>query len=306
MWKHTLTILAVIALSGCVAPTEQDESLDDKEDMGSTEEATISTACVTANMTEAAKKARTAINDIRTKAGMPAIKCDKKAQQATRNHAKYLSVYGAPGGDPHKEDPQNEPEFTGVTFGARMKAAGFAGQPQTEDISGDVSGDTTMWGLMDTVYHRAPFVSFWTRSYGFATKDTWAVIDFGNDDTQPSPDAWSVWPVANATGVNTTFNCDSEGPNPCPVGHEHDKVGYPISLSAGSVLSNVTVVITTKDGDNKDVVVPHFPKLMYAWDTQVYVLPRKPLANNTKYTVTMKGTQNKKSFTHTWSFKTKS
>ncbi len=297
MLKHTLSLLAVIALSGCVAPGEPDESSDDDEDVGSAEEAVSGAACST--MTTDAQKALAAINDVRTKMGMPAINCNDKIQKAAINHAKYQGLNNTM---THQE-VQGKPGFTGVNFWDRMTAAGFQGSAAYEVISGNATGSGTVSSLMDTVLHRVPFASFWSGSYGFGNYVSggtakYGTIDFANISGSPSAGARAIWPIANATGVKTSFNCTSESPNPCDAGYT--VVGYPISLSAGSGLTNVVTKLV-KTGSATGL--GHMKKIV-ANNTQVYLIPKAQLAASTSYTVTVSGTQNGSNFTKTWSFKT--
>lgn len=296
MLKHTFSLLAVIALSGCVAPMDQDDSSDD-EDVGSAEEAVTGASC--SSMTTDAKDALTAINSVRTKMGMPAINCNNQIQTAAINHAKYQGLNNTM---THQE-VQGKSGFTGVNFWERMTAAGFNGSAAYEVISGAGTGAGTVNGLMDTVLHRVPFASYWSGSYGFGNYVSggaakYGTIDFANISGSPSASARAIWPVASATGVKTSFNCTSESPNPCDAGYT--VVGYPISLSAGSGLTNViTKLVKTGTATG----LGHMKKIV-ANNTQVYLIPKSPLAASTSYTVTVSGTQNGANFSKTWSFKT--
>jgi hypothetical protein len=158
---------------------------------------------------------------------------------------------------------------------------------------------------MNSVYHRTRFVSYWTNSFGFGSKNSkFTTIDFAYGSSAPSPTSRAVWPTAGATGVPTTFDCTTEGPNPCDPGFT--LVGSPISLTGASDLT-ITSTKLVKAGTT--TALPHMVRDT-SYDSripleQVYMIPKSPLKSATKYTATVKGSLNNVSFTNTWSFTTK-
>lgn len=322
MSKRILSLLAILTLSGCATPIDDSAPFDeegeeepenggsaeddgsapfdeeDEENVGSARDAVTGTSC--SSMNAQATKVLAAINDIRTKMDMPAINCSDTVQKAARAHAKYQGLNGLPG---HTEVP-GKPGFTGVHFWERLDAAGYNGLVLTEVICGSCSGEEAVNVFMNTVYHRDPFVSFDTKSFGFGGYSLqYATIDFGAGGSAPSKTKRVVWPTAGATGIPTTFDCTTESPNPCDAGLT--KVGYPISLTGGSdltVTSTKLVKAGTATGlahmvlkNSNDVKIPK---------SQVYMIPKAPLKPATQYTATVKGSLNNTSFTKTWSFTT--
>ncbi len=325
MSKRILSLLAILTLSGCATPIDDSAPVDEEgeeevevgsaedddsapvdeegeENVGSAQDAVTGTSC--SSMNTEAMKVLAAINDIRTKMGMPALNCSDTIQKAAIAHAKYQGINDLPG---HQEIP-GKPGFTGAHFSQRMDAAGYNGIPMTEVICAGCGGIQAVDAFMNSVYHRTPFVSFYAKSYGFGRYvigglSQYATIDFGAGGSAPSATKRVVWPSANATGVPTTFDCTTESPNPCDAGLT--EVGSPISLTGGSnltVTSTKLVKAGTATGlalmvrkNSNDSKIP---------PSQVYMIPKSPLKPATTYTATVKGSLNNTSFTKTWSFTT--
>jgi uncharacterized protein YkwD len=303
-----LTLTAVFAYSGCASVDSNEEDplagdiAEDDEDVGSAEQAATAAACT--NETQDAKDARVAMNNARTLMGMPAIDCLNSIRDAAVNHANYQGLNSVLS---HTE-VEGKPGFTGVNGIDRMKAAGFVGNGAGESISTGGKGGNSVGILMNQVSHRVPFASYTSGTYGFGNTfingvARYATFDFGLRDS-PNKDARAVWPAVNATGVKTSFTCGAENPNPCGTDANGVKVtgtvGYPLSLSAGAVLKDVTTkLVKTSNG----TVLAHWKRMEDA-NMQVYLIPKAQLAALTKYTVTVTGTQNGAPFTKTWSFTT--
>ncbi len=227
---------------------------------------------------------------LRGKAKMGAVDCIDAIQKASANHANYMQLNG---GLSHDE-VAGKPGFTGAKFWDRMKAAGFAGPGSAMfevihsigDGHGSILGEA---GWVNTLYHRIPFVSFGAKGFGFGNNTgKWATVDFSSGGAAPSPTAIATWPVDGDKDIWTTFRCASEIPNPLP-GQTY--AGYPISLTGGSKLTiaehtisqgaaPIEHVFLTRTSDSTGLIP----------DTQVYLIPKAPLAKSTRYDVKVKGT----------------
>jgi hypothetical protein len=303
MSKLVLSLLAVITLSGCVAPADEVELFDDEEEEAdSVQQAVTGTKCST--MSTDATAALAAIDSVRTKMGMAAINCDNKIQHAAINHAKYQGLNNVM---THQEVAGKQ-GFTGVNFWDRMKYTGFAGSAMNEVISGGGGGTAVVNQFMNSVYHRVPFVSFQAKSYGFGNyisgaTNKYGTIDFASGGSAPSPTTTVVWPSVNATGVPKSFSCNTESPNPCNAGQT--VVGSPISLTGGSDLTITSTKIVKK---GTATGLAHLVRTNsfsgYIPKTQVYLIPNAPFAAATSYTATVTGSLNGSAFTKTWSFTT--
>lgn len=241
---------------------------------------------------------------LRGKAKMGAIDCIDTIQKAANNHANYMQLNG---GLSHDEIA-GRPGFTGAKFWDRMKYAGFAGPGSAMfevihsigDGHGSILGEA---GWVNTLYHRIPFVSFGAKGYGFGNNTgKWATVNFSNGGAAPSPTTVSTWPVDGDKDIWTTFRCASEIPNPLP-GQTY--AGYPVSLTGASKLTvtehvisqgaaTVEHVFLTRTTDSTGLIP----------DTQVYLIPKAPLAKSTTYTVKVKGTVGTTPFDMTFAFAT--
>jgi uncharacterized protein YkwD len=227
---------------------------------------------------------------LRGKAKMGAVDCIDTIQKACSNHANYMQLNG---GLSHDE-VMGKPGFTGAKFWDRMKAAGFTGPGSAMfevihsigDGHGSILGEA---GWVNTLYHRIPFVSYGAKGYGFGNNTgKWATVDFANGGAAPSPTAVSTWPADGDKDIWTTFRCASEIPNPLP-GQTY--AGYPISVTGASKLTitehtvsqgaaPIEHVFLTRTSDSTGLIP----------DTQVYLIPKAPLAKSTRYDVKIKGT----------------
>lgn len=227
---------------------------------------------------------------LRGKAKMGAVDCIDTVQKAANAHANYQQLNGAMSHD----EVAGKPGFTGAKFWDRMKAAGFTGPGSAMfevihslgDGHGSILGES---GWVNTLYHRIPFVAFGAKGYGFGNNTgKWATVNFASGGTAPSPTAVSTWPVDGDTAIWTTFRCASEIPNPLP---GQTFAGYPISLTGAAKLTLTEHVLTqgattvehvflTRTSDSTGLIP----------DTQVYLIPKAPLAKSTRYDVKVKGT----------------
>lgn len=328
MSKRSLSVLAILTLSGCATPAADSAPFDEEdeeevsvgsaeeedgapfdgadgeaeENVGSAQDAVTGTSC--SGMTQDAKAVLTKINEVRTKMGMHALNCNDALQKSASKHAKYQGIHKKSG---HKEEPGKE-GFTGIHSWERMKNAGYNGPVMGEGICGGCDGPTAFNTWMNSVYHRDNLVSFFVKSYGYGSYKVnqvprYATINYANDGSPPSPTARAVWPAAGETDIPTTFTCSTEIPTPCLPGDT--VVGYPISLTGGSDLT----VSSTKILEAGKKAIPHrvlkssnnvkIPK------SQVYMLPNDELKPATSYTVKVNGSLDKTVFEKTWSFKTR-
>jgi uncharacterized protein YkwD len=225
--------------------------------------------------------ARASIARIRAMAGLPALRCDASAMAAATRHCEYVVANNEL---THQEIP-GRPAFFAASFDQRLAKENFGEQPNAEVIS-SLTGAAALddWrGLVNSVYHRAPFLRTENTSFGYGHSGACATIDFGHAADKAAPMTVVVWPPTGATNVPPAFRADHETPNPLPgsttIGSPVSLLGGDPSLTFGAQMTGpagrVDVVLRIADGDPGHLVRAG----------EVHVLPRAPLAENAQYTV---------------------
>ena len=148
---------------------------------------------------------------------------------AAQSHADYMDGLGML---THGET-EGEPGFTGENAEDRIYAAGYpfeSGQKWSEVVAWGHTPQEAIEAWMGTVYHRIPFtMSSWTH-IGFGQAADYSSMSF----VSPWPDGTRqavVFPVDGQTDVPTSFDSDSEIPDPAP---DHGIVGYPITVTVSA------------------------------------------------------------------------
>ncbi|MEO7094397.1 MAG: hypothetical protein ABI175_14165, partial [Polyangiales bacterium] len=166
---------------------------------------------------------------------------------------------------------------------------GFGERPNAEVLT-SLTGAAALddWrGLMNSVYHRAPFLRAENTSFGYGHGTACATIDFGHLPGPVAAPTLVVWPPMGATNVPPAFRADHETPNPLP---GSTTIGAPVTLLGGDPRLTFAAQLVGPDG-RVDVV------LRTAGDDhahlvrrgEVHVLPRAPLAPNATYSVHIVG-----------------
>jgi len=155
---------------------------------------------------------------------------DPHLDNASRNHAEYMARQAAI--SHHQID--GEPGFTGQWVRDRIVESGYdygPGKSVSEVVAYGHSPVESVDAWINSVYHRIPF-----------TLPSWLALGFGHVELYTSMTLVSVWPdgvrtaviyPANGqTGVNPSFDSDSEMPDPAP---DHGLVGTPITVTVADV-----------------------------------------------------------------------
>ena len=176
------------------------------------------------------------VNELRAEAGLPPTVLEARLDAASQAHTDYMVTNDH---FDHWEDSSN-PGYTGDWVWDRMESAGYPLEPGSvwmEVISWGLSPADAVDGWFGTVYHRIPFTSAEIVEVGFGYTDQYA----GMALVLPFPDAartTTLYPADGQTGVPTSFDSDTEWPDPAPA---HGVVGYPISVSVGEpVFGNIS------------------------------------------------------------------
>ncbi|NOU99243.1 stalk domain-containing protein [Paenibacillus planticolens] len=254
-----------------------------------------------------------AINDYRAKLGLPKVKFSDALNTAAQKHAQYLSQNKI---DPiktsvslHDEDP-SLPGYIGKSLKERAQYIGYV-KATAEDVA---YNPTTLVeaidSLFDAPYHRAPFMVPGLVEVGVYREGPYHVIEFGfSDGIAPE---LVVSPGSNDVYVPTVFD-GHESPDPIRnhSGAEYP-VGYPIMASIyGPGVKKVSLdEAKLEDEFGKPVsLLKNEPGQDDHLDTEVIIMPAKPLELDTTYKAKIKLTATmedgtKRPYTKEWSFRT--
>jgi hypothetical protein len=231
------------------------------------------------------------LNRYRTEAGVPVVTSNANLTTAARRHSGYQCERGLithtelvnnslPFNSGTNPGDTSADMYIHYNFASRISLAngGTAGSnswPGTgittayETIATN-GGVSAVAGLWDTVYHRLPMMRRHTQLIGEAQR-----TDTGSDSlylaATPAPYDWStgtayetidytadgraqiqsMWPASGAVNIGTTFNTDTEGPDPVSSGNSNGTpddttVGTPIHIilpSTGNITA-LSVVLT--------------------------------------------------------------
>ena len=161
---------------------------------------------------------------------------DDTLHAASQAHAAYMATHGELG---HIEDASRD-GFTGEAVWDRIEAAGWTqmvGVTISEVVAEGVGPADAVDLWVDSVYHREPFVTPEWIATGFGIDGSYTAMAFVTAYPQ-SRDQVIAYPVNGQVGVPTTFDSDTESPDPAP---DHGLVGYPITVSVGSTAADPAV-----------------------------------------------------------------
>ena len=239
-------------------------------------------------------------NQVRTAMGVPCATMDVHANQSATLHCNYYvanQTNMSCVSNPHQE-VSGCSMFVAMNFWDRMTSAGYTGQPASEDMAfmGDGAGAVQQW--IDSIWHRTPILSPWTREIGYGNTSDCDTIDFGVGEATPD-DVVATYPYAGQTGVPVDFDGRFEGPPPPPPPSGWPS-GYPITVFIQGSLTEHTLT------DAGGTEVPHMWIGHGAMDMgllmQAYVMyANAPLAAHSTYHVHVAGG----STTLDWSFTTR-
>ena len=243
------------------------------------------------------------INGLRALVGAPPARANPKLLQSAQNHVAY---YDAHRGDPslsgmglHSETP-GALGFTGVSFGDRAKAAGYTGGVVNENAGFGGLAAALDW-YTNTALHRITLIHPSAVDIGYAESGAtgFNIIDFGLTRDRVTTPLPVVYPYAAQTNIPLAWD-GGESPNPAP--GLPRPLGYPINV-AFAIYQQVTWnTFELKDTAGAQVDIHVYTK---AWDRTAAIIPVKPLAPGTTYTVAVTATVDGKPFKKEWSFTTK-
>ncbi|HLK41159.1 MAG TPA: CAP domain-containing protein [Polyangiaceae bacterium] len=228
------------------------------------------------------------VNQTRAAMGSP---CATLVPALDTSAAKHCMYYAANQGssnciaDPHVE-VSGCMDFVAAQFSAREQDAGYTGRPNSETMAFSDNGASAVQQWIDSVWHRTPVLSPWTRDLGYGAATKCDTMDFGVGATSPS-NLVVTYPYDGQIGVPTSFNGAYEGPTP-PAPPSGWPSGYPVHVFAKG--ATITTHEFSVDGG---------AMLTHEWITSqtnslaqntVILYGDAPLKSATKYRVHVAGT----------------
>jgi uncharacterized protein YkwD len=255
------------------------------------------------------------LNDIRQQAGMGLLTQNSAIDQAAQKHSAYQVVNSAIG----HEEQVGMPEFVNSDYRFRMTHFGYdlhqngytevtAALDKFDKVDSAEAGIILVDGLMTTPYHRNEMLRANLIDVGVGIYNdkatTVLTIDIAKTSTreQGAPDNIAfIWPPNNATDV--LKNMHRENPNPIP---ENGSLpaGYPASVHVNGEFRLIKKVDKFEMRDPSGNLVN--TKLIIPGDFAA-IIPRSPLAKNTRYTVNFETETNEYrpvTIKKSWSFTT--
>ncbi len=241
-------------------------------------------------------------NALRKAAGLSPLTYSAELGQASANHARYLSANGDSG---HFEEA-GHPHFSGADLEARTRYYGYSDRA-AEVIAYRGHAEEAIDDWMATIYHRIPFMdaAYTELGYGAAGLGSRAnvLVTGGRSYTRSEAVAW---PYPGQTGVPTQWS-GLEHPDPLRLyPGTSGPLGYTISLS----FDYTTQSLSLSEASLSDAAGQAVPVMRFAPDNDpelqemVAIIPYKPLAPNTTYTVRLAGRRNGSPWRKEWSFTT--
>jgi uncharacterized protein YkwD len=229
------------------------------------------------------------LNGTRAAMGSPCATMVATLDTSAADHCAYYAAnQKADAGciaDPHVE-VAGCTDYVGAQFSMREKSAGYTGQPSFEVMAFSDNGTSSVQQWIDSVWHRTPVLSPWTRDFGYGSATKCDTIDFGVGASAPN-NLVVAYPYDGETGVPTLFHGNEEGPVP-PVPPAGWPSGYPVHVYAKG--ATITTHEFSAEGG---------PLLDHQWITPainslaqnaVILYGNVPLTAATKYHVHVAGT----------------
>jgi len=258
----------------------------------------------------AAVTALNTINQLRVAAGAGCATFSQAIADGATKHCEYYAANSSNQmciADPHSEVMACT-GFTGTSFAARAKAAGYTGSPAFEVMAFVNNPQSAVSTWVNSVWHRIPILSPWVTELGYGAATRCDTIDFGRG--KPLPDTTIVvYPYDGQTGLPTAFDGSREGPTPPIPSTGKWPSGPPISLYAKK--ATFTDHVLTKDGDTTPISHVWLAPATAAdafkgfLTDVVFMYPDSPLTAATKYRVHIKGSAVGGAIDREWTFTTR-
>jgi len=248
--------------------------------------------------------------------GLAMLTCNDALNKAAVAHSNYLRLNNTVSHD----EVAGNPGFYGATTQNRITTAGYVLGDQYafgEVISavGDRSGFVHAEELIAAIYHRFVIFEPMFREMGTGASSTGSGYTYFTADMGTRSFVGAglgkgnivTYPKDGQTAVPTTFDSDTESPDPVP---NQNRVGYPVSVHS-DITTTGGVKVTSFTIRPRGGAQMTTRLLSNATDSEhtskqaAAIVPLSTLTANTTYDVSFVGTVDGVSVTRNWSFTTK-
>ena len=246
------------------------------------------------------------INDFRESMGLDPLQEHHALFEAAQGHADYLQTNNVFS----HEQKQRMPLYIGKDVRERGRLFGYDQPVTIENCSdGGTSIQKAVSSLIDAPYHRIAWVHPGMKHIGFGKNNEKVVFNFGGSLVKEEQEI--LYPRDQQRNIPIAWN-RNEIPDPLRI-HSSlgETVGYPLSYFyfGPKEISTLKVEeVSLQDEKNNNVaIVYNTPERDEKLKNGVFIFPRAPLKQNTKYFVKIEGTLffmdgSKKEIDQSWSF----
>ena len=236
------------------------------------------------------------VNSTRAAMGSPCATMVAALNTSATKHCQYYAanLNSTMSNCNSKPNPHSEtsgcPDFVGADPGTREKAAGYVSNGWSEVMAFDDNSAKALGQWINSIWHRTPVLSPWTRDLGYGAATGCDTIDFGTGAASPG-DLVMTYPYDGQTGVMTSFNGTYESPAP-PVPPTGWPSGYPVHVyMQGSTITLTTDEMSIDGGAQiaHQVITPQTSNGILGDAIVLYA--NSPLTSGTKYRVHVAGTR---------------
>lgn len=242
-------------------------------------------------------------NAVRSAMGVPCATMDLAINTAAELHCQYYQANRGNGNctsNPHVEVMGCD-QFVAAQFDGRMRAAGYGGAPAFENMHFIANGPGAVQGWIDSVWHRTPVLSPWIAEWGYGSAPGCDTGDYASGRGAPQ-NTIATYPYDGQVDVPVSFDGRFEGPNP-PAPPDGWPSGYPIHFY---FIGQVDAHVLTVDGDATPIEhVWLSPGTQPLLRTEFVLYANTPLSPNTRYRVSITGSNRSGPITHEWTFTTR-
>ncbi len=236
------------------------------------------------------------VNSTRAAMGSPCATMVADLNTSATKHCQYYAanLNSTTAGCDSKADPHSEmsgcPDFVAASPGTRENDAGYKSNGWAEVMAFDDNSTEALGQWINSIWHRTPVLSPWTRDLGYGAATGCDTIDFGTGAASPS-NLVMTYPYDGQTGVMRSFNGTYESPAP-PEPPTKWPSGYPVHV----YMQGTTITLTTDemsvDGGAElahQVITPQTSNGILGDAVVLYA--NSPLAAATRYRVHIAGTR---------------
>ncbi len=248
------------------------------------------------------------INYHRAWAGAAPIALQSQISAAAQAHAVYLNLHQ----NASHEESSTLSGFTGQWAWDRMAYQGYNYSAAGEVISFGKDAQGGIDALITAIYHRFALLDPGYTETGIgdaphAVYQLCQVINLGRPaGVAAATQAVSIYPADGQTEVPTSFDSNSESPDPMPT---LGVVGYPVSIQFSTEQSVTLGTFTlAKEGQISVTTTLLSPttdsNIQQSGKKNFSLIPNAPLQSDTVYQATFTATVQGKAYTASWSFTT--